>query len=113
MFTAATARAGHPEPRRRSMSAEASAPSGFLCASARRRRLPCCGDLIGYGPDPNRVVDWVRGNVATVIRGNHDKATLGAEILEWFNPVAKAAAIWTLAVLTPENCRYVQQLPKG
>ena len=82
-------------------------------ASGEYDRIVCCGDLIGYGPDPNRVVDWVRENVATVIRGNHDKVTLGAEILEWFNPVAKAAAIWTLAVLTPENCRYVQQLPKG
>ncbi len=82
-------------------------------ASGEYDRIVCCGDLIGYGPDPNRVVDWVRENVATVIRGNHDKVTLGAEILEWFNPVAKAAAIWTLAVLTPENCQYVRQLPKG
>jgi predicted phosphodiesterase len=75
--------------------------------------IVCCGDLIGYGPDPNRVVDWVRGNVAFVIRGNHDKATLGPEILEWFNPVARSAAIWTLKELTPENLEYVKLLKKG
>jgi predicted phosphodiesterase len=75
--------------------------------------IVCCGDLIGYGPDPNRVVDWVRGNVAFVIRGNHDKATLGPEILEWFNPVARSAAIWTLKELTPENLEYVKLLTKG
>jgi len=82
-------------------------------AAGRYDRIVCCGDLIGYGPDPNRVVDWVRRNVATVIRGNHDKVTLGAEILEWFNPVAKAAAIWTLNELAPENLAYVRQLSKG
>jgi predicted phosphodiesterase len=82
-------------------------------ASGQYDRIVCCGDLIGYGPDPNRVVDWVRENVAAVIRGNHDKATLGAEILEWFNPVAKAAAIWSLDHLTAANLEYVRQLPKG
>ena len=51
-------------------------------ASGEYDRIVCCGDLIGYGPDPNRVVDWVRENVATVIRGNHDKVTLGAEEVE-------------------------------
>jgi len=33
----------------------------------------CCGDLVGYGADPNAVVDWVRANCAAVIRGNHDR----------------------------------------
>src|SRR5262249_43538774 len=76
-------------------------------------QIVCCGDLIGYGPDPNRVVDWVRSAVTFVIRGNHDKAALGGEILEWFNPVAKTAALWTIHELTPENREYVRQLPKG
>ncbi len=74
----------------------------------------CCGDLVGYGPDPNLVVDWVRGNVARLVRGNHDKAMPSDwRISEWFNPVAKAAAEWTANALTPENREYVTQLPKG
>ena len=73
----------------------------------------CCGDLISYGPDPNRVVEWVRGNVTCQVRGNHDKAAVGLENLEWFNPVAKTAAEWTAKELTPENREYVTQLPKG
>ena len=40
-------------------------------------RIICCGDLVGYGADPNRVVDWVRGNCHVVVRGNHDKACSG------------------------------------
>ena len=73
----------------------------------------CCGDLVGYGADPNRVVDWVRGNVSMIVRGNHDKSCSGLEDLEWFNPVARAAALWTAGVLTPENLEYLRGLPKG
>lgn len=73
----------------------------------------CCGDLIGYGADPNRVTEWVRGNAAAVIRGNHDKASVGLDDLEWFNPVARAAAIWTQQELTAENADYIRNLAKG
>ena len=76
-------------------------------------QIACCGDLVGYGPDPNPVVDWVRQNVASVIRGNHDKAAVGLESLEWFNPIARAAALWTMRELTPENRDYVRMLRKG
>src|SRR6185295_7524920 len=71
-------------------------------------RIVCCGDLIGYGPDPNRVLEWTRSNVAIVIRGNHDKGATGIEDLEWFNPAARAAALWTMKELTPENMEYAR-----
>ena len=55
-------------------------------------RIVCCGDLVGYGPDPNRVTEWARANLFASIRGNHDRASTGMDDLEWFNPVARAAA---------------------
>lgn len=73
----------------------------------------CCGDLIGYGADPNAVVEWARANARVVVRGNHDKASVGLEDLEWFNPVARAAALWTMRELMPENIEYVRSLPQG
>src|SRR5262249_13815019 len=76
-------------------------------------RALCCGDLVGYGADPNLVVEWVRANCPVVVRGNHDRACIGQEDLEWFNPVARAAAIWTLGRLTPENVEYIASLTKG
>ena len=82
-------------------------------AEGRYDQALCCGDLVGYGADPNRVVDWTRANCAVVVRGNHDKACAGREDLEWFNPVARSAALWTRQALTPENAAYVQELPKG
>jgi predicted phosphodiesterase len=76
-------------------------------------QVVCLGDVVGYGPDPNRVVEWVRANALTTIRGNHDRASVGLEDLEWFNPVARAAALWTQNELTPENREWVRALPKG
>lgn len=73
----------------------------------------CCGDLVGYGADPNPVVEWARKHVAAVVRGNHDKACAGLEDLEWFNPAARAAALWTQEALTRENLDYLRSLPKG
>jgi predicted phosphodiesterase len=72
-----------------------------------------CGDLAGYGPDPNDVIAWCRQTNAIVIRGNHDKACAQLENLEWFNPIAQASALWTFGALSPENRRYLVDLPRG
>ena len=82
-------------------------------ASERYDQAICCGDLVGYGADPNAVTEWVREHCSVVVRGNHDRASTGQDDLEWFNPVARQAAVWTLAALTPENSRYIENLPPG
>ena len=76
-------------------------------------RIVCCGDLVGYGPDPNAVVDWARANLHAVIRGNHDKGCAGLEDLEWFNPLARAVCEWTARQLTAANLEYLRELPAG
>jgi diadenosine tetraphosphatase ApaH/serine/threonine PP2A family protein phosphatase len=75
--------------------------------------IVCCGDLAGYGPDPNPVIDWARENLAAVVRGNHDRACAGLEDLDNFNPVARAACVWTASRLSPVNLDYLHQLPSG
>ncbi len=81
--------------------------------SGKYDRILCCGDIVGYGADPNRVIDWVRNNVNVIVRGNHDRACTGNEDLEWFNPVARISAQWTMDQLTPANLEYLLRLPKG
>jgi predicted phosphodiesterase len=72
------------------------------------------GDLIGYGADPNAVVDMVRDlKPAAIVRGNHDKVAIGLDQAEGFNSVAKQAAAWMLEVMTPENREWVASLPQG
>ena len=51
----------------------------------------------GYGAEPNQVTLWAKSNVASVIRGNHDRACTGTDLLENFNPAARASAFFGLA----------------
>lgn len=77
-------------------------------------RAVCLGDIVGYGASPNEVIDLLRAlHPVAVIRGNHDKVAAGIEEGEFFNEIARAAAIWTRETLTPDNRRYIQELPAG
>lgn len=82
-------------------------------AAGRYEQIVCCGDLVGYGADPNRVVDWARRHLRAIVRGNHDKAAFDLQVIEWFNPGAAAAALWTHGELRAENLEYLRRLPKG
>ena len=82
-------------------------------AKGRWQKAVCLGDLVGYGPDPNEVIDRVRALPAVTIRGNHDKAIAGLEDADEFNPVARNAVLWTREQLRPENRQYLLDLPKG
>ena len=72
------------------------------------------GDLVGYGAEPNPVVDTIRSlDPEAVIRGNHDKAASAIDDGSQFNQVARIAALWTGTQLTPDNLAYVRALPMG
>lgn len=71
------------------------------------------GDLVGYGPDPNAVVERIRALAPRVIRGNHDKVSCGLESPAGFNPRARRAAEWTHDALTPASSAYLRALPTG
>jgi diadenosine tetraphosphatase ApaH/serine/threonine PP2A family protein phosphatase len=53
------------------------------------------GDVVGYGPEPDAVVDRLVAIGAVGVAGNHDLAALGGSEIDWFNPDAKAAMEWT------------------
>jgi putative phosphoesterase len=77
-------------------------------------RVLVLGDLVGYGPDPNAVIDRVLAlDPLAIVRGNHDKVTAGVENAEGFNRVARQAAEWTLAALTPEHRTFLAGLQQG
>jgi diadenosine tetraphosphatase ApaH/serine/threonine PP2A family protein phosphatase len=83
-------------------------------ASGSWDRVLVLGDLVGYGAEPNAVVDRVRQlDPEAVIRGNHDKAASGIDDGSQFNHVARIAAMWTGEQLTPDNLAYVRALPMG
>ena len=72
------------------------------------------GDLVGYGAEPNAVIERVRAlDPLVVIRGNHDKAASGIDDGSSFNYVAKLSAQWTSEALSPEHREYLHALPQG
>jgi predicted phosphodiesterase len=71
----------------------------------------CCGDLVGYGGNPNECLDRIRAlKSLSIIGGNHDLAAIGVLQLDWFNQYARAAVLWTQTVMTPENKQFLQAL---
>src|ERR1051325_6889598 len=76
-------------------------------------QIVCCGDLVGYGPDPDLVTDWGRANCPRVVRGNHDRAVSGLDSADQFNEAARLAAYWNQNHLNPENMQYLLTLAAG
>jgi diadenosine tetraphosphatase ApaH/serine/threonine PP2A family protein phosphatase len=71
------------------------------------------GDVVGYGANPNEVIDRVRELGQVFVRGNHDRACSGLNGIEDFNPIAGRAARWTRCVLSAEHTDWLRQIPSG
>jgi predicted phosphodiesterase len=72
------------------------------------------GDLVGYGADPEAVIDRTLAlDPVGLIRGNHDKVCAGLEPTMLFSDVARAAAEWTIATLPRARREQLARLPSG
>jgi predicted phosphodiesterase len=77
-------------------------------------RVVVLGDIVGYGANPNEVVDLVRDlNPIAMVRGNHDKVVSGVEDGELFSAHALQAARWSRRQITPGNSAYLKNLAQG
>jgi diadenosine tetraphosphatase ApaH/serine/threonine PP2A family protein phosphatase len=73
----------------------------------------CLGDVIGYGANPDECCDIVRESEMPTLSGNHDLAVTDLETdLNWFNPVAAAAVVWTRGHLSEENTEFLRTRPR-
>jgi len=71
----------------------------------------CLGDVVGYGPDPHQCIGLLCRYKHVGVAGNHDLAAIGKLDTSDFNPDAAAACRWTGQQLTPEDIRYLENLP--
>ena len=72
----------------------------------------CLGDLVGYGPDPNAVVEEVREIPNLVcLMGNHDVAVTGRMPLDTFNGEARRSLMHHEKVLSASNMDFMRSLP--
>jgi len=62
-------------------------------------RVVCLGDVVGYGPDPEKCIDMVMESCELTLCGNHDEALMrGAHD---FNPVARQVIEYNRRTLKP------------
>lgn len=90
-----------------------------LAAQPNIERIYCLGDLVGYAPFPNEVVERIREAEIPTIIGNYDDGTgfdrddCGCAYKE---PAAKALGdqsfAWTKAHVTEENKAFLRTLPR-
>src|SRR5512146_2830621 len=71
----------------------------------------CLGDLVGYGPDPNAVVEEIRERPhLTCVLGNHDVAVIGKMPCETFNGDARRSLERHEKVLMADNMEFLRTL---
>lgn len=77
------------------------------------------GDLVGYNPFPNEVVDKVKGLGIPGVVGNYDMAAaadvpdpIGAYLNPAISEMAKSIYRWTRAQVSPETRDYLLGLPE-
>jgi predicted phosphodiesterase len=82
-------------------------------------RMYCLGDLVGYGPDPNGVIDLLRERDVPSLLGNYDEG-IGWETGDCgcFYPdkqaeaIGKASYAFTVGAVTADRKAYLRTLPR-
>jgi diadenosine tetraphosphatase ApaH/serine/threonine PP2A family protein phosphatase len=71
----------------------------------------CLGDIVGYGPEPERCMDRVLQPATLSIAGNHDWAVVGKLDLADFNADAREANLWNRRQLDGPHLDSLRELP--
>jgi predicted phosphodiesterase len=70
----------------------------------------CLGDMIGYGPEPEEVIQLIQKENIPSIMGNHELAILEPRYLEWFNILCQMSLDKTKRLLSHETIHYIHAL---
>lgn len=80
-------------------------------------QIICTGDLVGYGPQPNEVIEAIKGLGIHTVMGNHDDAVgYNLPVCGCAYPNEKARIIgekslaWTKSVVKKENRQFLRDL---
>ena len=69
------------------------------------------GDNIGYGPEPEAVLQKLHDRGIPSVLGNHELAVTDSSELDWFNPVARESLLKTVEMLSPASIERIHQFP--
>ena len=73
--------------------------------------LVCLGDVVGYGPMPQAVLEGIGSVTPNFVLGNHDAAVCGRLDTSFFNPDAKAVIEWTREQLDDTALQFFGEVP--
>lgn len=72
------------------------------------------GDLVGYGADPQAVVERALAlEPVAIVRGNHDRVAAGITSARDFHDQARAAIEWTRRTMRADTLDALAALPEG
>jgi predicted phosphodiesterase len=74
--------------------------------------IVCLGDCIGYGAEPEAVVQRIAALGCLTVMGNHEAAALDPGVLDWFNAAARRSMEITLRLLSARSLRFIAALPE-
>ena len=74
-------------------------------------RIVCLGDIVGYGPQPEKCVEIVFECCDLTVRGNHDMGVTGELPLSAFNEDGQMALDWTNRRLSKGALEFLRKLP--
>ncbi|NTW37748.1 MAG: metallophosphoesterase [Syntrophobacteraceae bacterium] len=68
------------------------------------------GDNIGYGPDPEEVLQHVHSRNIRSVMGNHELGIVDPSSLRWFNPSARKSLLITRDLLSPWGVAFINTM---
>ncbi len=74
----------------------------------------CLGDLVGYGCNPNEVIERIKSEKIPCIKGNYDASVVDKDytfIRE--NEVNSFSLPWAVKTVTDENIKFLKELPNS
>ncbi|KKG13245.1 serine/threonine protein phosphatase [Methanosarcina sp. 2.H.T.1A.6] len=77
-------------------------------------RAICLGDIVDYGPDPDKCIDLLQKKNIPTIRGNHDNAVafkMDCQCGYKYKHLSIATREYTWGVLDDSRMEYLQKLP--
>jgi len=70
----------------------------------------CIGDAIGYAANPKECIEKIKKLAMITVAGNHDWAAVNMFSIEYFNPVAQEAILWTRRNLDDKSKNFLETL---
>ena len=72
--------------------------------------IVCLGDNIGYGPEPEGVINLIRKRNIPSVMGNHELAIIEPRYVDRMNPVARRSLLLTQKYISQDTMDYIESL---